>query len=289
MKTLLALTLVLFGQAAAAQQAGKVDVAVRQVNDRRTNGSFSQLMIALELPKVESSTVAASRVLVASAVDDSGRDLRDPEASEPELESNQRLSMGVPDNTPMPAAVSIVLKNPDRKATKVREIRGEIELFLPAKDPNSIAEISKFVSFSGKSLAHKALKANGVEISLLSAAQIEAEKKRRADAKKKEYAELGYSGEDLANVLASFLESLFGVDENELLVRIKDPAKRIQQISYVDAGGDVKPVMMRDEEGLVYLSTWSGTPQDDWKMRVSMKTSKNVVRYAFALNDVLLP
>jgi len=54
-------------------------------------------------------------------------------------------------------------------------------------------------------------------------AQIEAEKKRHAEAKKKEFAELGYEGEELANVMTNFLESLFGVDETELLARIKDP------------------------------------------------------------------
>jgi hypothetical protein len=288
MKKLLAVALILFGNAAIAQQGGKVDVAVRQVNDRRTNGSFSQLGITLELPKVKSADVAASRVLITAAVDDSGRDLRDPDAGEPPLETNH-VGGGAPHDTPLPATVSVMLKNPDRKATKVRELRGEIELFMPTKDANSVAEVSKFVSMSGKSLAHKALKANGVEIALLSPAQIESEKKRRAEVKKKEYAELGYAGEELANMLTSFLESLFGVEENELLARIKDPNKRIQQVEYVDAAGEVKPVMMRDEEGLVYLYTWAGKPQADWKMRVSMKTSKNVVRYAFALNDVPLP
>jgi hypothetical protein len=286
MKKLLALALVVLSNVAAAQQAGKIDVAVQQVNDRRTNGSFSQLGITLELSKVKSSEVAASRVLITAAVDDSGRDLRDPEASEPQLASNH-MGRGAANDTP--ATVSVMLKNPERKATKVSEIRGEIELFMPSKDPNSVAEIPKFVSMSGKALAHKALKANGVEISLLSAARIEAEKKRRAEAKKKEYAELGFSGEDLGNMLTSFLESLFGVEENELLARIKDPNKRIQDISYVDAGGEVKPVAMYDEEGLMHLSTWAGKPQADWKMRVSMKTSKNVVRYTFALSDVPLP
>jgi hypothetical protein len=289
MKTLLALALVLFTNAGVAQQAGKVDVAVQQVNDRRASGHFSQLALTLELPKMKASEVAAARVLITSAVDDSGRDLRDAEAPEPELASSPRMGKGAPDAASMPATVSLVLKNPDRKATKVRELRGEIELFMPSRDTNSVAEIPKFVGTSGKSIAHKALKANGVEITLLTTAQIDAEKKRRAEAKKKEYAELGYSGDDLANALTSFLESLFGVEENEFLARIKDPNKRIQEISYVDPAGDVKTVLMRDEEGLVYLSTWAGKPQPDWKMRVSMKTSKNVVRYAFALSDVPLP
>lgn len=289
MKKLFAVALVLFSIAAAAQQAAKVDVAVRQVNDRRTNGNFSQLAITLELPKMKSSEVGGARVLVASAVDDSGRDLRDPEAPEPVLESAPRMGKHAPDAATMPATVSVVLKNPDRKATKVRELRGEIELFLPAKDPNSVAEVPKFISTSGKPISHKALKANGIEIALLTSAQIEAEKKRHADAKKKEYAELGFEGEELANMMTSFLESLFGVDETELLARIKDPNKRIQQISYIDAAGEEKPVLMRDEEGLVYLTTWAGKPAADWKMRVSMKTSKNIVRYPFALTDVPLP
>ena len=125
--------------------------------------------------------------------------------------------------------------------------------------------------------------------SILQTAPFRNSSARRAEAKKKEYAELGYSGEDLANAVKSFVESLFGVEESELLARIKDPNKRIQQITYVDAGGEAKPVMMREEEGLIYLSTWAGKPQADWKMRVSMKTSKNVVRYAFALSDVPLP
>jgi hypothetical protein len=57
----------------------------------------------------------------------------------------------------------------------------------------------------------------------------------------------------------------------------------------LDAAGEVKMVSAREEEGLTLLSTWAGKPQPDWKMRISMKTPKNIVRYAFALSDVPLP
>lgn len=286
MKTIVAVTLLFLTAAAAAQQ--NIDVAVKQVNDRRSNGSFAKLALTLELPKVQSSDVAASRVFLSSAVDETGRSLLDAEAGEPYFDMNPRTMMGR-SAPPSPAQISIMLNNPERRATKVREVAGEIELYMPGKDPNSIADVAKFTSMSGKTLAHKALKANGVEIAILSAAQVEAEKKKRADAKKKEYAEMGYSGEDLENMLQSFLESLLGVEENQLLVRIKDPQKRIQDINYVDGAGEVKLVTMSDEEGLTMLSTWAGTPQPDWKLRVSMKTPKNVVRYAFAVKDVPLP
>jgi hypothetical protein len=247
------------------------------------------LSISLELPKIRSSEVEASRVLLAAATDDSGKSLLDPEATEPQLEPNMSGRMGGA-ATPPPASVRVMLANPDRKATTVKEVRGEIELYMPAKDPNSVAEVAKFVSLSGKPFAHKALKANGVEITLLTEKQIEAERKRIADAKRKEYKDAGWEdGESLEGMLTNLLQSLLGLQESDLLLRIKDPNKRIQEIGYIDAAGEVKRFSTRDEEGLTYLSTWGDKPQPDWKLRISMKTAKNMVRHSFALKDLALP
>jgi hypothetical protein len=288
MKKMFVLSLILIATATAAQEKAKpLDVSVRQVNDRRSAGFFAQLAISLDLPKIKASEVAATRVVIASATDETGLDLVDHEKT-PELESTMQGIVGRNNPADTPASVSVTLKNPARKATRVKEVRGEIELYMPAKDPNSVAEIAKFLSGSGKPFPHKALKANGVEIALLSTSQVDAEKKKRAEAKKKEYAEMGFSGEDLENMLKNFMESLLGVQESELLARVKDPNGRIQEITFIDSAGEVKPVMMRDEEGLTLLSTWA-KPEADWKMRVSMRTAKNVVRYTFALNDVPLP
>lgn len=291
MKKIFALALVLVSAAAvAAEKAKPIDVAVKTVNDRRTSGFFAQLAINVELPTIPSTDVAASRVLVSAAVDDSGRSLLDPEAKEPELEINHRGSLQKSGDTPLPTSIAVNLKNPDRKATKVKEVLGEIELYMPGKDPNSVAEISKFMTFMGKPLTHKALKANGVELALVSAAQIEAEKKKRADAKRKEYADMGYSGEDLDSIVTSMMDSLLsGADENAVFVKIKDPNQRIQNISYIDAAGETQHVSVRDSEGIMWLYTWAGKPTNDWKLRINMKTPKNVVRYAFALRDVPLP
>jgi hypothetical protein len=286
MKTTFALVLLLLAVAAGAQQP--IDVAVARVNDRRTSGQFfAELNVSLELPKIQAAEVHASRVLVSSAVDDTGRDLVDREKQEPTLDPSAGSMMAT--NTPSPATVSLSLKNPDRKALKVKEVRGEIELYMPGRDPNSVAEIAKFASQTGKPLAHKALEANGVEIVLLTPAQVEAEKKRRAEAKKKEYAEMGFDAETLENMLKSFLETLLQVEESQLVARIKDPNGRIQSISYIDGAGELKNVSRMEEDGVTVLSTWGGAPAADWKMRVSMKTPKNVARYSFALSDVPLP
>ncbi|MDP9192484.1 MAG: hypothetical protein M3P06_12360 [Acidobacteriota bacterium] len=296
MRTIITISLALFASVSAATtfaqpKAAPIEVSIKQVNDRRTNGSFASLTISLELPKISSRDVEASRVLIAAATDDSGRSLLDPEASEPQLDPNFRGSLtGRDDKVPPPATVSVTLENPDRKAKTVKEVRGEIELYMPGKDPNSVAEIAKFMSSSGKPLAHKALKANGVEISLVSPAQLTAERKRLSDAKRKEYIEAGWApGEDLDSMVKSYSESLLTVEESDVLARIKDPNARIQDIAYIDAAGEIKRISTRTDEGFTYLTTWGEKPQADWKLKVSMKTPKNLVRYSFVLKDVALP
>jgi hypothetical protein len=262
---------------------------VRQVNDRRTKGSFSQLTITIELPKVKAGDVAASRVLVAAAVDDTGRNLVDASEPEPRFESRGRMAALDAELAARPATVLVTLKSPDRKATRVKEVRGNVELYMPGRDPNSVAEIPKFLSLSGKPMANRALSANGVEITLLTPAQLDAERKRLGEAKRKAAKESGYDAADIESVVTEYMKSLFATEEGEVLLRIKDPSKRIQEISYVDAGGEAKHVSMRDASGLTLLSTWEGKPQPDWKLRVSMTTAKNVVRQPFALTDVALP
>ena len=242
----------------AAQAQKPADVKVHQVNDRRNAGSsFAELTIIMELPAVQASTVAASRVLVSTATDDSGADLVARGAEEPMLYPNMREEGA--------ATVSLTLKNPARTSTKLREARGEIELYMPSKDPNSTAEVAKFLPASGKPLAHKALKANGVEITFVSAAQLDAENKKR-----EEYARLQ-------------------LDDSEMAIRIKDPNNRIHELGYVDSKGELQRVSTRGDEGITIISTWTGKPQPDWKLRVQMKTAKNVVRMPFALTDVPLP
>jgi hypothetical protein len=262
-------------------------VKVTRVNDRRTSGKFfAELSISMELPKVRSVDVAASRVLVSSAVDDTGKTLVDPEKDEPGLDPNHNLS--TQGNNALPATVSLTLLNPDRKAKTVKEVRGEVELYMPSKDPNSTADIPKFLSLTGKPLTHKALKANGIEITILSQAQIDAEKKRMGDEKRIELAGYGYTGEDLENSVKSDLEYRLRLDEGELLVRLKDPNKRIQKIEYI-AGTEERNVSAMEDEGFVKFSTWGDKPQPDWGLRISMKTAKNTVRQPFTLKDVALP
>lgn len=286
MKTTALIVTLLSASALAAQS--KTETVIDQVNDRRTSGSFSELNITLKLPKIESADVVASRVLVSFAVDDLGQSLIDSKAEEPQLEPNAGALYGGKEK-PSPASVTVKLKNPSRKATIVKQVTGEIELYMPSKDPNSVAEFPKFTSLSGKALAHKALKANGVELASISAAQIAAEKKKIEEAKRKELKDSGYDEETLKSVLESQMEYTLRFEEGDTVLKVKDPNKRIQDVVFIDGAGEEKRVSMSDNEGYTVLSAWGEKPQPDWKLRVSLKTAKNLIRYPFAVSNVELP
>lgn len=273
----------------APAPARPLELSVERVNDRRGGEFFQRLELAVEIPEFTSEEVLAARVLVRSAVDDSGQDLVDEEAGEPALEEVGGSSFLDEGSRKAPARLSFTLENPPRTSSTIKEVAGEIELFMPSRDPNTLALVPKFLGSKGKVLSHKALKANGVEIALISEQQLEAEKKKLAEAKRQELKKEGYSDDSIAYNIESFLEYFPKPEPDDVVVRIKDPRKVIHDISYVDSSGESKRVFTQDNEGLTFLSTWEGAPQADWGLRVSMKTSKNLVRRPFRLTEVPLP
>ena len=261
-----------------------IEMEVAQVNDRRGGEYFEKLQLVVDLPKYSPKDVVAARVLVSSAVDETGRNLISEEDGEPGL---QALSGYGDDDDPV--QISFDLAPPAREASRISEIRGEVELYMPSKDANSVATIPKFLASKGKALSHKALKANGVEITLVSDQQYEAEKKKAAEAKRQEMVREEYPEDMIEDLVKSFIEYYPTPEENDVMVKLKDPKGLIQEITFVDGSGETKRVNVREDEGLSFLSTWDGKPGNDWTLRVNMKTSKSLARLPFALANVELP
>lgn len=282
---LMILTLAAAVQVEAQQKKKPLDVQVARVNDRRSSGSFAKLTITIHLPSVPTKSVAASRVLLNTATDASSNNLLPEGEDEPQLQPNPYAAYAK--DPAEPASLAVELKNPPRDVTLVKEVSGEIELFMPASDPDSVVQIPKFQSQT-KTFSARGLKANGIEISAVSRAQWDAEKKKRAD-KKREELKQTYEGDELDSEVKYFLENLFTPDEGDVLLKVKDPNKRIQDFMYVPKGGEEARVMSREEEGMVVLSTWGAKPDADTTLKVMLKTPKNVVRYPFKLTDIALP
>jgi hypothetical protein len=272
-----------------AQAKGKpLEVSIQNVNDRRTAQSFAAVVITVELPKIKTGDVSASRVILREATDENGSSLLEESDQEVPMQNNGALMYS--SDTTSPFTLNLQLKSPSsRSVTMVKSVRGEMELYMPGRDPNSTATIPKFMTMQGKAVANKALKANGIEVSIVSPAQFEAEKKKLAEKRRVEAKAEGYDEASLAGVVESFLSMFFTPQESDIVLKVKDPQKKIQEIVYVDAKGERKPAMMREEEGFTVLSTWSEKPGADWTMKVNMKTSKNVTRHPFELTNIKLP
>ena len=107
-------------------------VKVREERARGEAGKpSSAIHIALGGAKREE--IAAARVVVKTAVDDLGASLLTDDAANA---SFAPLPAGEPD---APVVLAVPLKVASRKATSLREVSGEIELYVPGSDPSAPA------------------------------------------------------------------------------------------------------------------------------------------------------
>jgi hypothetical protein len=263
--------------------------SVSQVNDRRTTSFFSQLSIRLELEGIAASEVSAAKVKITKAVDDTGRDLTDPEKEEPQFQTMMGpMSLG--EDADRPAMLEVTLKNPDRDALTVKEVTGEVSFYMPGKDPNAVADFPKFKSLAGKPITHRALKANGVEISVLSEAQLEADKKKAMEAKRKEAKAEGADEEAITYMVSSVEEYFLKPDAGEFVLRIKDPKKLIHELSFLPPSGEPQRLFSQERDGgYTVISSFGETVDENWGLRVSLRTPKTVSVHKLELKDVELP
>ncbi len=262
-------------------------VSVSQVNDRRSTDSFAELTLRLELKGIDSKEVSATRVFVREATDETGRDLVDHSQSEPPLSPNMRGQYGGDDPSPM--TVDVSLRSPDRGAATLKSVSGDIELHMPGRDPDSVVMIPKYQAGAGKPLVNKGLKANGVEITIVTPAMLAADKKKGAEKKRAEAKAEGNDEDTIKYIVSSFEESFYAPGESDTVLRVKDPNKRIQEFAFVTPGQEPQRAFTSDEQGYTVLSSYGSAPAADTGLRITLQTPKSVVRQSFALQNVGLP
>jgi hypothetical protein len=275
----------------APAKAAPANTRLAQLQDRRSTGHFARCTLGVELPDIPAVDAKAARVIVKTAVDDLGTNLVPEDAAEARLEPTQRGQLTRPGNKPSPPTIVFVeMKNPPRKAKALREVSGEFELYMPGRDPNGEAVLPKLLAMVGKPLVHPALKANGVEIAFLSKAQLSAERKKAEDAERAKLRKDGHTDEEsIKGMVESALYSFPKGEEKEIVLRVKDPKKAIQDIKMVDGGGNPVFAGKSEDAGFTTLTFWNDPPKPDWSMKVLMKSDKSLVRYTFAFKDVPLP
>ncbi|MBI5444464.1 MAG: hypothetical protein HY900_25040 [Deltaproteobacteria bacterium] len=263
----------------------EIKVDFFQLFDARVRGDseVSDTQVDLEIPGTKRGEVAAARVVVRKAVDDLGTNLVRDDAAEAGLEPT------VGGEAEAPVFLSLHLKNAPRKAKSIAEVSGDLELYSPLADPDALVTFRKFLGELGKPLESVVLRASEVEIAMVSPADLEAAKKAAGDKAAAEAQKTGLGEEMVKQSVEFALDSFFAPSPGDVVLKVKDPKKRIQSFAFVDPAGAINDTNRAEQAGFVVVSAQGEAPGPDWGLQVRLQTPKTLKRYSFTLKDIILP
>lgn len=223
-----------------AQSGVKVELD-EVIDNRVTAGAWhGSLDFRVKLSGDSADKASAARILVKEARDDRGTVLSDGKPTSPSDFTPRDYNSGM---------LSFSVDTPPRAASSVK-VKGTVELFVPARDPNAIVTVTKALATLDKPLSSKALKAAKVSITPLSAAgYAEAKKARKLDDAK--IAELRAEGkkqgvsEDEINMAIELAKAFEGLDDTPaegtvILSGTKADFDRVFRVEIL--GADGKPI-----------------------------------------------
>jgi hypothetical protein len=257
------------------------------VNDRRAE-SFARVVLSFVTPDLKAAEVRGQRIVVKEAVDDTGANLVPDGAAEAKFELNYgALSFR---SQKEPAAFRVELKSPARAAKSLKVVSGQVELYVPGRDPASSVTVAKYLSTDGRPLSDPALSANGVEVTVLGPKGIAAERKAAGEEARKEAREAGRDPADVEELGASAEKSyLSNYDPKyHTVLKVMDPNDRIGAYAHVSPQGKEDPASSSFFSGYIFM-THDPEVGPDWGLRIQLKTPKSMLVRTFALKDVPLP
>jgi hypothetical protein len=267
--------------AAAPSKTSVIGVTSGDVTDRRRNdNTFAGLEVELKLTGEAAAGARGARALVQKAVDDTGRNLVKEGGRPAEFEKSSGEKSPV---------LKLDLRNPARRAKSVREISGSVEVFLPDRDPAAVASADRFLSRMDRPIAAPALKAAQTEVTVVSRKTYDEEKKKDEERKKKEAESAGIAGA-MVSAFSGLFEGLFGdIGENDVLIRVNDPGKKVFGAEVFDAGGKRIDDAGSMKIGDFWILKFTEKLPADASLRIYLMTPKALVTAPFSLKDVALP
>ena len=262
----------------------QVQTQLGDVKDSRTTGQFfAGLEVKIKLLGDSVADAESIRTVINTAVDDTGRDLIDHEKQKNEFVKKNGQSQ-------QSWELSVNLKNPTRKATVIKELTGEADLFVPKNDPDSIVKVDGFQKLGGQPIASPALSAAGIEIVAYTKEQADAVKAKQAEeAKKNPKANIG---EAIAGAFGEIFN--MGGGPNSITVQLKDPKEMVADVEFQDENGNKikgngwsSSGNRQTKESKTY--NFQTKLPDTTRLVIYLATPKSVVTVPFMLKDVFLP
>lgn len=273
--------------------AEDLKAAAGTVEDQRfSDERFGGLSIELLLKGAGVDEVKAVRVRVKSARDDAGSVLYKPERDDKPKEFEAYATNRQP-------GPEVRLSSPSRDASTV-DVVGEVELFIPARDPNTKQRFEQFLNGLDKPLSSPALKSAKVEITPLSPKEYKSRQEKNRPTKEQIVAEGKKRGVPDAEIqqAVSMMEALASLSgeapsESSVLLETEDPDGRIIAIDVVRTDGAELPAPSRGTTGgrdlkMVKIDL-AEKPPADAALVVTLRTAKSVVTVPLNLKGVALP
>lgn len=266
--------------ATAFAQAADVRLSVTEVTDARSTGqSHNGMEIRLKLTGDDVASVKGIRTVLTKAVDETGRNLLKDEKQDKDFAPVRDSGTG-PETT-------LRLKNPARRAATVKEITGEVHLFMPDQDPAATVLVKNFRATTDKALPNPRLRQAGLQVTVLSKAGYDAlAKKKEQEAREKVEKDLGKA---MIKAFEGMFGSFFRVGDNDLILKLADPGKVFINAEVIDGAGNVVPTMSTTYADDMRILGFELLLPTDAQLRIFLKTPKSVVTVPVKLVDVALP
>jgi hypothetical protein len=195
--------------------------------------------------------------------------------------------------------MKLALKNPARGAAAVKEIAGEVQLFVPTRDPAAVVTVDRVVSRMDKSIDSPALKAQKIAIRVVSPkahraaakkreAEFEKEMEKHKDEMKKEAGD-DKTAEALIALVKGFSGMMNEVGENDLILEIEDEQKKLLDVSVVGPKGETIDTRGSMSSGSLRILQFGEKLPADAKLKLLVQTRKSIVSSPFTLANVPLP
>ena len=258
--------------------AGAITPSIGEIKDSRTTGEFfAGLDLELKLVGDDMADVKGIRTSITSAVDETGRDLVDPQKVKTDFEEFNTSSY-------QKNSVTLSLKNPARKAAVIKELKGELQFFVPKKDPSSTVKVLKLKAQTGKAIPSSVLKTAGIEMTVLSKADHEKQQQKKQEEAKAEALKQG---------ITDMFDGMFGgfmdVGENDLVFMVKDPNKKLVNYEVVDASGKRIDNNGSMSTGEMKIVNYSQPLPDDATLMIYVMTPGSIQTAKLEFASIALP
>ena len=225
------------------------------------------------------------RALVRSAVDDTGRNLIREDQPSQDFEKSGQQGMGQQGMPPL----KVSLKNPARKAAAVKELSGQVEVFLPSRDAAAVTRVEKFLSRVDRPITSSGLKAAQANVTVISRKPYEAEKKKNEERRKAEASSAGVAGA-MAQAFGALFDGLFGdIGENDVLLQVEDKGKKVFSAEVLDAKGSPIDNQGSMKVGDFWILKYPEKLPADASLVIYVMTPKALVSSPFSLKNIPLP